>query len=54
VLIGSGIGLDNVREFYERSDGVLLGEPDFKVGRVWGGDSDESAYAEAVRIARAA
>jgi hypothetical protein len=52
VLIGSGIGLDNVREFYERSDGVLLGEPDFKVGRVWGGDSDEAAYAEAVRAAR--
>jgi len=52
VLIGSGIGLENVREFYERSDGVLLGEPDFKVGRVWGGDSDESAYREAVRRSR--
>ncbi len=52
VLIGSGIGLDNVREFYDRSDGVLLGEPDFKVGRVWGGDTDENAYAEAVRRCR--
>jgi hypothetical protein len=52
VLIGSGIGLENVSEFYERSDGVLLGEPDFKLGRVWGGDSDEEAYTEAVRRAR--
>lgn len=52
VLIGSGIGLENVREFYERADGILLGEPDFKVGRVWGGDTDEAAYAEAVRRCR--
>lgn len=52
VIIGSGIGLENVREFYERSDGVLLGEPDFKVGRVWGGDSDEDAYGEAVRLCK--
>lgn len=52
VLIGSGVGLDNVAEFYERSDGVLLGEPDFKVGGVWGGDTDEAAYAEAVRRCR--
>jgi predicted TIM-barrel enzyme len=52
LLIGSGVGLDNVAEFYARSDGVLLGEPDFKVGRVWGGDSDEAAYADAVRRCR--
>lgn len=52
VLIGSGIGLDNAREFYERSDGVLLGEQDFKLDRVWGGASDEAAYAEAVRRCR--
>jgi uncharacterized protein len=52
VLIGSGIGLDNVKEFYERSSGVLIGEPDFKVGGVWGGESDEAAYAEAVRLCR--
>ena len=52
VLIGSGIGLDNVKEFYERSDGVLIGEPDFKVGGVWGGETDEAAYAEAVRLCR--
>jgi membrane complex biogenesis BtpA family protein len=52
VLIGSGIGLENVKEFYERSDGVLIGEPDFKVGRVWGGETDEAAYAEAVRLCR--
>jgi hypothetical protein len=48
VLIGSGVGLENVRKFYERADGVLLGEPDFKVGGIWGGRSDEAAYAEAV------
>jgi len=52
VLIGSGIGLANVKEFYDKSDGVLIGEPDFKVGGVWGGESDEAAYAEAVRLCR--
>ena len=52
VFIGSGVGLENVREFYDRSDGVLIGEVDFKVGRVWGGASDEAAYAEAVRLAQ--
>jgi uncharacterized protein len=54
VLIGSGIGLANAREFYEESDGLLLGEPDFKIGGVWGGPSDEAAYAEAVRRCRGA
>jgi membrane complex biogenesis BtpA family protein len=52
VLIGSGIGLENVKEFYERADGVLIGEPDFKVGGVWGGESDEAAYARAVQLCR--
>ncbi|MDG6899063.1 MAG: BtpA/SgcQ family protein [Nitrososphaerota archaeon] len=52
VLIGSGISLSNLKEFYDTSDGVLLGEPDFKVGRVWGGPSDEKAYQEAVRMCR--
>ena len=52
VFIGSGVGLSNVREFYDRSDGVLIGEVDFKVDRRWGGASDEAAYAEAVRLAR--
>ena len=52
VLIGSGLSLDNVREFYDRADGLIVGETDFKVGRVWGGESDEAAYAEAVRRCR--
>lgn len=52
VLIGSGISLSNVREFYDRSDGLIIGEPDFKVGGVWGGPSDEKSYAKAVRICR--
>jgi uncharacterized protein len=52
VLIGSGLGLANVREFHVASDGVLLGETDFKVGGVWGGESDEAAYAEAVQRCR--
>ena len=52
VLVGSGIGLANAREFYERSDGILLGEVDFKRGRVWGGASDEGTYAQAVRSCR--
>ena len=52
VFIGSGVGLDNVREFYERADGVLIGEVDFKIDRRWGGASSEAAYADAVRRAR--
>src|SRR5436853_207782 len=52
VLIGSGIGLGNVKEFYEQADGILIGEPDFKVGGVWGGETDEAAYAEAVKLCR--
>ena len=53
VLIGSGVSLENVAGFYERADGVLIGETDFKVGGVWGGASDGAAYAEAVRRCRA-
>jgi len=52
VIIGSGISLSNVRQFYEKSDGVLIGEPDFKVGGVWGGPSDEKAYRKGVRLCR--
>jgi len=52
VLIGSGIGLSNVRRFYDRSDGIIIGEPDFKVGGVWGGASDQKAYARAVKLCR--
>jgi membrane complex biogenesis BtpA family protein len=52
VLIGSGIGLANVKKFYLKSDGVIIGEPDFKVNRIWGGPSDEGAYAKAVRACR--
>ncbi len=52
VLIGSGVGLANAKQFYERSDGLLIGEPDFKVRGVWGGPSDGKAYAKAVRICK--
>jgi membrane complex biogenesis BtpA family protein len=52
VIVGSGIGLDNVGDFYEHSDGLILGEVDFKDGRVWGGASDEAAYARAVAACR--
>jgi membrane complex biogenesis BtpA family protein len=52
VLIGSGISLSNVRRFYDLSDGLIIGEPDFKIGGVWGGPSDEKAYAKAVRLCR--
>ena len=52
VLIGSGIGLANVKQFYQKSDGVIIGEPDFKVGGVWGGPSDGKAYQRAVRTCR--
>lgn len=53
VLVGSGISLANVKQFYDGSDGIIIGEPDFKVGRVWGGPSDEKAYQKAVRRCRA-
>jgi uncharacterized protein len=52
VLIGSGVSLANIRKFYDRSDGIIIGEPDFKVGRVWGGPSDAKAYAKAVKLCR--
>lgn len=52
VLIGSGVQLDNVGDYYAASDGVLIGETDFKVGGVWGGRSDGAAYAEANRRCR--
>ena len=52
VLIGSGLGLANIKQFYQRSDGLIIGEPDFKIKGVWGGPSDERAYAKAVRLCR--
>jgi len=52
VLIGSGISLSNVKKFYDRSDGIIIGEPDFKVNGIWGGPSDAKAYAKAVRLCR--
>jgi predicted TIM-barrel enzyme len=50
VLIGSGVSLANVADFFAEADGILIGEQDFKVDRVWGGRSDALAYAEAARI----
>jgi membrane complex biogenesis BtpA family protein len=52
VLIGSGVSLANVADFYAASDGVLIGETDFKVDAIWGGRSEGGAYAEAVRRCR--
>lgn len=52
VLIGSGVTLANAADYHAASDGVLIGETDFKVGRVWGGRSDREAYAEASRRCR--
>jgi membrane complex biogenesis BtpA family protein len=52
VLIGSGVGLHNVADFHRLAGGVMLGETDFKIGRVWGGANDEQAYAQAVAACR--
>jgi len=52
VLVGSGVRLDNVVDFYRLSGGVMLGETDFKIGRVWGGANDDQAYARAVAACR--
>jgi membrane complex biogenesis BtpA family protein len=53
VIVGSGIGLDNVVELFAASDGVVLGETDFKLEGVWGGSSEAAAYARAVAMCRA-
>ena len=52
VLIGSGIGEANAVELYGLAGGILLGEVDFKVGRVWGGASNQEAYARTVARCR--
>jgi membrane complex biogenesis BtpA family protein len=52
VLVGSGIGFDNIAALRDASDGLILGEVDFKVGRQWGGPSDGAAYARAVSLCR--
>ena len=39
-------------DWHTASDGVLIGETDFKVDGTWGGRSDGDAYAEAVRRCR--
>ena len=53
VLIGSGVSENNAREFYDLAGGIMLGEVDFKVDRVWGGASDEQAYARTIARCRA-
>lgn len=52
VLIGSGITLKNVKHFYELSDGLIIGEQDFKEQGKWGGASDSEAYKKAVTLCR--
>jgi uncharacterized protein len=52
VLIGSGLSLSNISQFYQKSDGILVGEPDFKVKGTWGGPSDERAYRKGVQLCR--
>lgn len=54
VLIGSGISLANAADYYAASDGLLIGETDFKIDGVWGGASKAEAYAQAARTCRAA
>jgi uncharacterized protein len=52
VLVGSGVGLDSAADLLGRAGGLILGETDFKVDRVWGGASDERAYRSAVTACR--
>ncbi|MDA4128519.1 MAG: BtpA/SgcQ family protein [Thaumarchaeota archaeon] len=52
VFVGSGIGLANIKRFYDLADGIIIGEPDFKVNGVWGGPSKERAYAKAVKLCK--
>ncbi|MEM3671278.1 MAG: BtpA/SgcQ family protein [Thermoprotei archaeon] len=49
VLVGSGVTLLNAKELFEASDGLIVGETDFKQGAVWGGRSNAEAYASVVK-----
>jgi membrane complex biogenesis BtpA family protein len=54
ILIGSGVTIANAVDLLRLSDGLIIGEAPFKVGRQLGGPSDESAYARLVRLLRPA
>lgn len=48
VLIGSGITLSNIEDYFALADGLILGESDFKDNGVWGGPNNVEAYKKAV------
>lgn len=52
VLIGSGISLANIKDYFSIADGLILGEVDFKEERKWGGPSNELAYKKAVMLCK--
>ncbi len=52
VIIGSGLSLSNIVDYYKIADGLILGEKDFKEGEIWGGPSNEEAYRKAVSVCR--
>ncbi|MFP3400532.1 BtpA/SgcQ family protein, partial [Acidianus sp.] len=52
VIIGSGISLENFKEFCKIADGLIIGEKDFKEGGTIGGPSKKEAYEYLVKECR--
>jgi len=52
VLIGSGISLNNYREYCDKADGLIVGETDFKVNGEIGGRSLGESYKKLVQGCR--
>lgn len=52
VIVGSGISLDNFKEFCKVADGLIIGEKDFKEHGEIGGPSKFEAYEYLVRECR--
>ncbi|MCG3109160.1 hypothetical protein L3N51_01450 [Metallosphaera sp. J1] len=53
VMVGSGISLENFREFCREADGLIIGERDFKERGEVGGPSKFEAYRRLVEECRA-
>jgi len=49
VLIGSGLSLDNFKEYCREADGLIIGEKDFKENGIVGGPNRKDAYEKLVK-----
>jgi len=48
IVIGSGISLENFKDFCKEADGLIIGEKDFKENGITGGPSNKEAYKKLV------